>query len=100
MKTRDIYYPAFLINGEQKIEYPEFKSGEKVRMRIINGAASTSFWMTFGGEMPTLVSADGIDVVPVKKNKTFIAVAETYDFIVTIPEDGKMEFKILNEFIR
>ncbi len=89
----DIYYPAFLINGEEKIEYPEFEPGEKVRMRIINGAASTSFWMTFGGDMPTLVSADGVDVVPVKKNKTFIAVAETYDFIVTIPEDGKMEFK-------
>lgn len=89
----DIYYPAFLINGEEKIEYPEFEPGEKVRMRIINGAASTSFWMTFGGDMPTLVSADGVDVVPVEKNKTFIAVAETYDFIVTIPEDGKMEFK-------
>jgi FtsP/CotA-like multicopper oxidase with cupredoxin domain len=91
----DIYYPAFLINGEEQIEYPEFKPGEKVRLRIIDGAASTSFWMTFGGNMPTLVSADGKDVVPVQKNKTFIAVAETYDFIVTIPDDGKMEFKIM-----
>lgn len=91
----DIYYPAFLINGEEKIEYPEFKPGEKVRLRIIDGAASTSFWMTFGGNMPTLVSADGKNVVPVKKNKTFIGVAETYDFIVTIPEEGKIEFKIM-----
>ncbi|MCM4156628.1 multicopper oxidase domain-containing protein [Gramella sp. AN32] len=91
----DIYYPAFLINGEEKLEYPEFQPGEKVRLRIIDGAASTSFWMTFGGDMPTLVSADGVDVVPIKRNKTFIAVAETYDFIVTIPEDGKMEFKIM-----
>ncbi|WP_026836498.1 multicopper oxidase domain-containing protein [Gillisia sp. JM1] len=91
----DIYYPAFLINGEERIEYPEFKPGEKVRLRIIDGAASTSFWMTFGGNMPTLVSADGKDVVPVQKNKTFIAVAETYDFIVTIPDDGKIEFKIM-----
>ncbi|HEY9170584.1 MAG TPA: multicopper oxidase domain-containing protein [Lutibacter sp.] len=90
----DIYYPAFLINGEETIEYPEFKPGEKVRLRIIDGAASTSFWMTFGGETPVLVSADGKDVVPVKKNKTFIGVAETYDFIVTIPQEGKIEFKI------
>ncbi|MEP6262682.1 MAG: multicopper oxidase domain-containing protein [Gillisia sp.] len=90
----DIYYPAFLINGEQTIEYPDFKPGEKIRLRIIDGAASTSFWMTFGGETPMLVSADGIDVVPVKKNKTFIGVAETYDFIATIPQNGKMEFKI------
>jgi hypothetical protein len=90
----DIYYPAFLINGQQTMEYPDFKPGEKIRLRIIDGAASTSFWMTFGGETPTLVSADGKDVVPVKKNKTFIGIAETYDFIVTIPQNGKMEFRI------
>ncbi|GAA5043940.1 hypothetical protein GCM10011506_47460 [Marivirga lumbricoides] len=90
----DIYYPAFLVNGEQKQEYPDFKPGEKVRLRIINGAASTQFWMTFGGGNPTIVSADGLNVEPVAHNKTFIAIAETYDFIVTIPEEGKMEFKI------
>lgn len=90
----DIYYPAFLINGQQTKEYSDFKPGEKIRLRIIDGAASTSFWMTFGGETPMLVSADGKDVVPVKKNKTFIGVAETYDFIVTIPQNGKMEFRI------
>ncbi|MFB9054235.1 multicopper oxidase domain-containing protein [Formosa undariae] len=91
----DIYYPTFLINGENNVEYPEFKPGEKVRIRIVNGSASTSFWMTFGGEMPTLVSADGLNVVPIKKNKTFIAIAEAYDYIVTIPEEGKVEFKIV-----
>ncbi|MER3320046.1 MAG: multicopper oxidase domain-containing protein [Allomuricauda sp.] len=90
----DVYYPAFLINGEESIEYPEFKPGEKVRLRIIDGGASTSFWMTFGGGDPLLISADGLDVVPVKKNKTFIGIAETYDFIVTIPEKGKIEFRI------
>ena len=90
----DVYYPAFLINGEESIEYPEFKPGEKVRLRIIDGGASTSFWMTFGGGDPLLVSADGLDVVPVKKNKTFIGIAETYDFIVTIPEKGTIEFRI------
>tara|TARA_R110000868_G_C10930810_1_gene766373 strand:- start:176 stop:2674 length:2499 start_codon:yes stop_codon:yes gene_type:complete len=90
----DVYYPAFLINGEESIDYPEYKPGEKVRLRIIDGGASTSFWMTFGGGDPVLVSADGLDVVPVEKNKTFIGIAETYDFIVTIPEEGKIEFRI------
>ncbi|WP_338359685.1 multicopper oxidase domain-containing protein, partial [Yeosuana marina] len=70
------------------------KSCEKVRLRIIDGCASTSFWMTFGGDDPLLVSADGLDVVPVKKNKTFIGIAETYDFIITVPKEGKIEFKI------
>jgi hypothetical protein len=32
----DVYYPAFLINGKQTIEYPDFKPGEKVSiMRIM-----------------------------------------------------------------
>ncbi len=90
----DVYYPAFLINGEESIAYPEFKPGEKVRLRIINGGASTSFWMTFGGGNPLLVSADGLDVVPIIKNKIFIGIAETYDFIVTIPDEGKIEYRI------
>jgi FtsP/CotA-like multicopper oxidase with cupredoxin domain len=63
-----IYYPAFLINGKQTIEYPDFKPGEKVRVRVINGGASTSlddFW----GEDPVLVSSDGHDVVPVVKTR-------------------------------
>lgn len=91
----DIYYSAFLINGKQLAEYPNFKSGEKVRLRIINGSASTQFWMTFGGESPLLISADGLDVTPVKRNKIFIAIAETYDFIVTIPQSGKLEFRAM-----
>lgn len=89
----DIYYPAFLNNGQEVQEYPQLEPGDKVRLRIINGAASSQFWMTFGGEDPLLVAADGLNVVPVKRNKTFIGIAETYDFIVTIPPEGKIEFR-------
>ena len=89
----DVYYPAFLTNGQQTNEYPEFKAGEKVRVRMINAAASTYFWLTFGGETPLLVANDGLDVVPVQKDKLLFAIAETYDFIVTIPENGKLEIR-------
>ena len=87
----DNYYDKFFINGGAEQNYPDFSPGEKVRVRFINAAAASYFWLTFGGEDPMLVSADGLDVVPVKKNKTLIGVAETYDFIVTIPESGKLE---------
>ncbi|MDX5423534.1 MAG: multicopper oxidase domain-containing protein [Hymenobacteraceae bacterium] len=89
----DVYYPAFLSNGQPVREYPEFKPGQKIRLRVINAAASSQFWLTFGGDTPLLVAADGPDVVPVRRDKTFIAVAETYDFIVTIPQNGKLEMK-------
>ncbi|WP_225587144.1 multicopper oxidase domain-containing protein [Algoriphagus sp. Y33] len=89
----DIYYNAFLTNGQSTSEYPDLKPGEKVRVRFINGSASSQFWLTFGGADPLLVSADGLDVEPIVHNKTFIAIAETYDFIVTIPDSGKIEIR-------
>ena len=90
----DIYYNAFLSNGEPVQNYDQFKPGEKIRLRIINAAASSQFWVTFGGKDPLLVAADGPRVVPVSHNKTFIAIAETYDFILTIPE-GMIEIRAM-----
>jgi hypothetical protein len=89
----DVYYNAFLTNGAKESNYPDFKPGEKVRVRMINASASTYYWLTFGGETPTLVSADGNDVVPVKKDKVLFAVAETYDFLITVPANGKLEIR-------
>ncbi|MDF0716604.1 multicopper oxidase domain-containing protein [Muricauda sp. 334s03] len=86
----DIYYPAFLTNGKSLAEYPEFKPGEKVRLRFINASASTYYWMDFGGGNPMVVSGDGIDVQPVSKSRFLFGVAETYDVIITIP-DGTLE---------
>ena len=82
----DIYYPAFLSNGKKLAEYPEFRAGEKVRLRFINASASTYYWMDFGGGNPMLVSSDGVDVQPVSKSRFLFGIAETYDVIVTIPE--------------
>ncbi|MCK8480960.1 multicopper oxidase domain-containing protein [Psychroserpens algicola] len=86
----DIYYPAFLSNGKKLAEYPEFKSGEKVRIRFINASASSYYWMDFGAGNPTIVSSDGVDVTPVNKSRFLFGIAETYDVIVTIP-DGALE---------
>jgi CopA family copper-resistance protein len=91
----DIYYPSFLSNGKEEQYYPQFKAGEKVRVRIINAAASSQFWLTFGGEAVSLISADGLDVKPYLTSKTFIAIAETYDFIVEIPEDRSIEIRAM-----
>ncbi len=89
----DNYYDNFFINGGTLQEYPDFEPGERVRLRFVNASAASYFWLTFGGEDPMLVSADGLDVVPVKKNKTLIGVAETYDYIITIPDSGKLQIR-------
>jgi hypothetical protein len=63
-----MYIIPFLINGKQTIEYPDFKPGEKVRVRV-NGGASTSL-MTLG-EDPVLVSSDGHDVASCQKQDIY-----------------------------
>ena len=89
----DVYYEAFLINGKKEFHYEKLNPGERVRLRVVNAAASTYFWTTIGDASAELVSSDGIDVVPVKASKVLHAIAETYDYIVTIPESGSIEFR-------
>ena len=59
-----------------------FKPGEKVRLRFINGSASTIFDVRIPGLRMTVIAADGQDVEPVSVDEFRISVAETYDVIV------------------
>ena len=95
MDISDVYYDAFLINGKKEQSYSRFKAGEKIRVRIINAAASSYFWLSFGGEMPVLISADGIDVKPFSVNKILAAIAETYDLLITVPEKKSVEIRAM-----
>jgi CopA family copper-resistance protein len=89
MDVSDVYYEKFLINGKNQEQLSQFKPGEKVRLRIANGGASSYFWLTYGGGKITVVASDGNDVEPVEVDRLIIAVSETYDVVVTIPEDNK-----------
>ena len=93
MDISDVYYDHFLINGQREQKYLGFKAGEKIRLRIINAGASTYFWMSFGGDPPLLISADGLNVKPLKVSKILQAVAETYDFLITVPKNKSLEIK-------
>jgi CopA family copper-resistance protein len=88
MDVSDIYYEKFLINGKDESQLSQFKGGDKVRLRISNGGASTYFWLTYAGGKITVVANDGNDVEPVEVDRLIIAVSETYDVVVTIPNDG------------
>lgn len=93
MDVSDVYYNCFLLNGATSQHLPELKAGEKIRLRIVNGGASTYFWLQYAGGKITVVAADGKDIVPVEADRMIIAVSETYDVVVTIPEeDTSYEF--------
>ena len=87
MDVSDVYYEKFLINGKNESQLSQFKGGDKVRLRIANGGASSYFWLTYAGGKITVVASDGNDVEPVEVDRLLIAVSETYDIIVTIPAD-------------
>ncbi|TDG34917.1 copper oxidase [Pedobacter changchengzhani] len=97
MDVSDVYYDKFLINGqsESQVSSPlgrtaggAFKAGDKVRLRIANGGASSYFWLTYAGGKMTVVANDGNDVEPIEVDRLIIGVSETYDVVVTIPADG------------
>lgn len=92
MDLTDIYYDSLLINGRNQSHQPQFKAGDKVRLRIANGGASDYFWLSYSGGKITVVATDGNDVEPVEVDRLIIAVSETYDVVVTIPENKSYEF--------
>ncbi len=93
MDVSDVYYNTFLINGQPSLDINQFKPGEKIRLRVINGAASTYFTLQYAEGDMQLISADGVDVEPVRVKQVPIAVAETYDFQLTVPDTVACEFR-------
>ena len=75
---------TFLINGHSPGENWTglFRPGERVRLRIINAAAQTTFNLRIPGLRMTVVATDGIEIRPVVVDEFQIGNAETYDVIV------------------
>lgn len=93
MDISDVYYERFLINGKDTVRYPEIKAGQTVRLRVINASASTYFHVNYAGGPMKLIAADGLDVQPVEVDRRLIAIAETYDFLITVPQGGAFEVR-------
>lgn len=124
MDRADVWYDSFFMNDEtclncgsktSKIEdlhteYPgqkfarlnEFsniKPGERVRLRIINGSASSYFFLDYANtsklapnqKMDMLIVAkDGLPVKPVYIDQLYMGMGETYDVLVEVPATGSL----------
>jgi FtsP/CotA-like multicopper oxidase with cupredoxin domain len=93
MDVSDVYYNKFLLNGQETTEFKDAKPGEIIRLRIINGSAATYFNLQYANSYMRIIAADGINVTPVSVNKLEIAIAETYDVLITVPETGSAELR-------
>ncbi len=92
MDLSDVGYDAFLINGKRDSQSLVAHPGEKIRLRIINAAASSYFYVSMGVPMQ-VISADGVDVELVKTNEILMGMAETYDVLFTVPEHKNYELR-------
>jgi CopA family copper-resistance protein len=94
MDYADIAYDMFAANGKNSLEvFSDINSNKKVKIRIINGSASSIFKLTFAGKKMTIVSADGLPVAPVSVKVLPISVAETYDILVDLDSAHKLELR-------
>ena len=85
---------TYLINGHSTLDNWNgvFKAGERVRLRIINASAMSIFNVRMPGLPMTVVASDGLNVQPVETDEFQIGVAETYDVIITPPDERAYAF--------
>lgn len=92
MDISDVAYDAFLVNGERQVRLVA-NPGETVRLRLINASAATYFYVQSGAGPMKVVAADGPAVEPLEVDRLLMAIAETYDVLVTIPASGAIEVR-------
>jgi FtsP/CotA-like multicopper oxidase with cupredoxin domain len=95
MDLNDIDYDAFLAN-DRTLADPEIIRSEpagRIRLRLINGASATQFWIDLGALTGTVVAVDGHDVRPVRGTRLPLAMAQRLDVLIDLP--GKGAYPIL-----
>ncbi len=80
---------TYLMNGRSAKENwtALAQPGQRVRLRIVNASTMTYFDVRIPGLPMTVVQADGQNIQPVQTDELRIAVAETYDVIVSLPDE-------------
>jgi FtsP/CotA-like multicopper oxidase with cupredoxin domain len=90
MDLNDVDYDAFLAN-DRTLADPEVirtERGGRVRLRLINGASATQFWIDLGALTGTIVAADGHPVRPVRGTRLPLAMAQRLDVLIDLPGTG------------
>ena len=90
MDLNDIDYDAFLAN-DRTLTDPEVirtEPGGRVRLRLVNGASSTQFWVELGALSGTIVAVDGHPVRPVRITRLPLAIAQRLDVLIDLPRNG------------
>ena len=82
-----IDYDAYLAN-DRTLDDPlviRTERGGRVRLRLINGASGTAFWIDLGTLQGEVIAADGNPVKPVMGSRFPLAQGQRLDILVDVP---------------
>lgn len=83
----DVAYDAFLAN-DRTLDDPEVfrvEPGGRVRLRLINGATATNFWIDLDRLDGRLVAVDGMPIEPLTGQRFEFAIAQRLDILLDLP---------------
>lgn len=90
MDLNDVEYDAYLAN-DRTLDDPQVvavERGQRVRLRLINGATSTAFWIDTGSVSAEVVAVDGTPVQPLPGTRFPLAGGQRIDLLLTVPKVG------------
>jgi FtsP/CotA-like multicopper oxidase with cupredoxin domain len=86
--VNDVNFDAMLANDRTTTD-PEVVRAEKngrMRLRIINGAAATNYWIDLGSLQGEVIAVDGNAVYPIKGSRFPLAIAQRADIRLALPQ--------------
>jgi FtsP/CotA-like multicopper oxidase with cupredoxin domain len=88
--ANDIEFDAYLAN-DRTLDDPEIVPVERagrVRLRIVNAAAATNFFIDTGELVASLVAVDGRNIAAIGGSRFPLAISQRIDLEVTVPKAG------------
>ena len=90
MDLNDYDWDAYLAN-DRTLSDPEVvqvERGGRIRLRVINAAAATVFWIDTGAVSARLIAVDGHTVQPVPGTQFGLAMGQRLDLEIDLPSEG------------
>lgn len=90
MDLNDVDFDAYLANGRTLSDplVVRTEPGASVRLRLINGAAATAFWIDLGGLDGQVIAVDGDPIAPLTVRRFPVAEAQRVDILLRLPQTG------------
>lgn len=88
--ANDVAYDVYLAN-DRTLDDPEVirvDKGGQIRLRVINGATATAFFLDTGLIEATCIAVDGSPCQPLKGRRFPLAQGQRIDLLLTLPGEG------------